>query len=75
MADGDQNLNRVAGPHQVEGLASVSDRVLRKKDRQKNDQQHKKKPDKRIEERLEEELNDVVEKTSDGGEGHIDYRA
>jgi len=74
MPDNDQNLNRVVGPHHVEGLASVSDRVLRKKDQQKQEQ-HKRKPLRRIEKQLEEELSEVVENTTDNEDGHIDFRA
>ena len=52
MPDNEQNLNRVVGPHHVEGLTSVSDRVLRKKEQQKKDQ-HKRKPHRQIEKQLE----------------------
>ena len=38
--DPDQHLNPLEGLHQVESLASISDRVLRKKDQQQKKDQH-----------------------------------
>ncbi len=75
--DPDQHLNPVAGLHQVESLASIGDRVLRKKDQQnKKDQDHgqkKKKPApiKEPDEQIRVKGTDI----DDDGREHVDFCA
>ncbi len=75
--DPDQHLNPLAGLHQVESLASISDRILRKKDQQqKKDQQHgheKKKPVpiQKPDEQIRAKRTDI----EDDGQEHVDFCA
>jgi hypothetical protein len=72
--EGNQNLNAINATHHIEGLSSVADRVVRKKQQQKQKQDQKRKPKKHIDEQLEEDLaiNEDDDKSRDG---HIDFRA
>jgi hypothetical protein len=68
----DSNFARIDPLHHVESLASVGDRVARKKDQEKKKQQKKqhssKEPD-----TFEEQ--DDQHDTDENKEGHIDFRA
>lgn len=76
MPDNDETFNRVLPGNQVEQLASVSDRILRKKEHQSKQQQQGQqqhaKQHKNIEEQLEQEKNEKITKLQDG---HIDFHA
>ncbi|MCK5175724.1 MAG: hypothetical protein KAR47_20180 [Planctomycetes bacterium] len=72
--DGKQNLNAINATHHIEGLSSVADRVVRKKQQQKQKQDQKRKPKKHIDEQLEEDLA-AGEDNNKNSDGHIDFRA
>lgn len=70
----DHNLPPVNATSHVEGLASVSERVVRKKQHQRQNQKHDKDNRQSIDEQIEEELA-KEELKEDKSSGHIDYHA
>ncbi len=72
--DSNQNFNAINATHHIEGLSSVADRVVRKKEQQKQKQDQKRKPKKHIDEQIEEDLA-IDEDNKKNRDGHIDFRA
>ena len=70
--DNDQNFGSIKAPGYIEGTASISDRVVRKKEQQQQEQQQKRKQKKQTEPKLEEE---IEHQNSDTDEGHMDFHA
>ena len=70
----DHNLTPVNATSHVEGLASVSERVVRKKEQQQQNSKHSRNNRQGIDEKIEEELakDELSEKKANG---HIDYHA
>ena len=70
----DHNLAPVNATSHVEGLASVSERVVRKKEQQRQNSKQSRGNRQSIDEKIEEELA-KDELSEDRGNGHIDYHA
>ena len=71
MALEHEHVNPVNPSGHVEGLSSVSERVVRKKERHRQNRRGKKSPGRG--EQLLEELSD--DSASDSRDGHVDFRA
>ena len=70
----DHHLTPVNAASHIEGLASVSERVVRKKEQQQQNQKQNRSSHRGIDEKIEEELA-KDESTDSNGEGHVDFRA
>ena len=57
----------------IEGLTSVTDRVVRKKHQQQQQHKHKKQKNRQIDQHLEEGL--AIEQAENNEQGHIDFHA
>ena len=72
-AEHDQNFVSIPPSDHVEGLTSVSERVVRKKEQEQR-RQGKRKPKQKVSKQLEEE-SASRDGTDKGDDGHIDFHA
>lgn len=70
----DHNLTPVNAPSHIEGLASVSERVVRKKEQKRQGGKHRRNDRQSIDEKIEEELA-KDESSEEKTNGHIDFHA
>jgi len=71
--DNDRNFNTINTNRHVEGLTSVTERVVKKKEQQQKREQQRKGRKNIKDQLLEEPQNELT--TEESEEDHIDYRA
>ena len=70
----DHNLTSINAPSHIEGLASVSERVVRKKEHKRQGGKQRRNNRQSIDEKIEEELA-KDELSENDAEGHVDFHA